>query len=185
MNYDRGDRIECKTGIQTSPEPAWITVEAAQDEMWLIYSHHSKGESAWAKPRSFLNSQYVFLLTQVSSFDFLRRPKKFRAVMNNVEDVLKPKQLCYRDAIKLQICARFTVNQVLWWEGLGIYSTWRSWADVLDCSPPGFSVSLSAAVQSSVSAPLQPPGFPPPAVCQPHTDTFIMQTPQRHSSSNL
>lgn len=36
-----------------------------------VKGHHSVGKSWWEKPGSFLSSQYVLLLTQVSSFDFL------------------------------------------------------------------------------------------------------------------
>lgn len=53
---------------------------------------------------------------------------------------------------------------------------WRTWAGVPGFSLPAPSASPSAVLLSSVSAPLQPPGFPPPAVCQQHVGTFIMQT---------
>lgn len=38
--------------------------------------HHSLGKSNWEKPGSFLRSQYVLLLTQVSSLVFLWRQKE-------------------------------------------------------------------------------------------------------------
>lgn len=48
--------------------------------------HHSVGKSTWEKSGSFLSSQYVLLLTQVSSFDFLWRQKKSVTAVNTVKE---------------------------------------------------------------------------------------------------
>ena len=57
--------------------------------------HHSTGKSMWAKPRSFLNSQYVLLLSHVSSFDLLRAKQKVPIVMM--------KWLCYHDKLQVKL----------------------------------------------------------------------------------
>lgn len=139
--------------------------------------HHSVGKSIWEKSGSFLSSQYVLLLTQVSSFDFLWRQKKSMTAMKTVkENNLFMRQAAiivtnYKQHLETKTCSLYHQWLSMW----GTTLTWRILVDVLGCSLPALSACLSATAQSSVFAPLQPPGSPPPAACQHDTDTFIMQ----------
>lgn len=65
--------------------------------------HHSVGKSTWVKSGSLLSSQYVLLLTQVSSFDFLWRQKKSRTVMNAVIEFSCDTGCCYSDKLQIML----------------------------------------------------------------------------------
>lgn len=61
--------------------------------------HHSVGKSMRVKPGSFLSSQYMLLLTQASSFDFLCGHKKSETVMNTVKYKWVCWNCCYSDKL--------------------------------------------------------------------------------------
>lgn len=58
------------------------------------------------------------------------------------------------------------------WIQIYIELAWKTLVGVPGFSLPAPSASPSAALLFSVSAPLQPPGLPPPAVCQQHKVEF-------------